>query len=152
LDVCQRRPNSLYQAAAANRLFKQLPNAQAASALPGAGIKPSGNQYRWELYTPLSQIVDDVETAGTGHVLVDQQTACLAMPIISKEFASGTVGPHVEAKGFEQCLQRVGDHLIVIHNTNRLLNFARPRALAGEGHADLLLRMPLKAGFCGNEH
>ena len=133
MDVCQRRPNSLYQAAGGNRLVKQLANAQAASALPGAGIQPSGNQYRWELYTPLSQIVDDVETAGTGHVLVDQQTACLAMPIISKEFASGTVGPHVEAKGFEQCLQRVGDRLIVINYADRLLNFALRRAFGGRG-------------------
>jgi hypothetical protein len=57
------------------------------------------------LYAPLSQIVDDVETGGTGHVLVDQQTACRAMPLISQEFASRTVGLHVEPKRFEQCPQ-----------------------------------------------
>jgi len=49
----------------------------------------------------LSQIVD-VEAAGTGHVLVDQQTACRTMPLISQESASGTVGLHLEPKRFEQ--------------------------------------------------
>jgi hypothetical protein len=120
-------------------------------ARPGAGIQPSGHQYSRELYTPFLQIIDDVETAGTGHVLVDQQTACRAMPLISQECASRTVRLHVEPKRFEQCLQRVGDRLIVIDNADRLLNFARRRVVAKEGHADLLVRMPLRAGFRGAE-
>ena len=152
ISVLQHRPNSLYQAAGRNGLVKQFTNAQAGGAFPDAAIQPTGYQYSRNLYAPLSQVVDDVETAGAGHVLVDEQTARRAMPFISQELVSRTVGLHIEPEGFEQCLQRVGNRLVVINYADRVLNFARGRVLSKSGHADLIGEYALRAGCRGAEH
>src|ERR1700745_589097 len=86
----ERRPDELYQAAGGEGLVDELANSQASSALPRAGIEPGGNQYCRHLDALLLQMVDNVEAAHSGHVLVGHQATRRAVSRIGQEFVSRT--------------------------------------------------------------
>jgi hypothetical protein len=93
---------SVYKAVSGKRLLDNARDPQTRGAAPLSLYRAGGNQDRRHPDAFFLQAFHNVEAVHTRYVLVDQQTARRAIPIIGKEISSRIVGLHIEPEGLEQ--------------------------------------------------